>query len=241
MSLFAHIPLHRPSAISFAAVVFAGLLIATAAVPVQAILLTPRTEAGRFTLGATEMWFHRNAQWDDGFGESEDEYNLGAIWAKYGFHERVTGYFEFAVLNGDPHNEGVSYRHFNLGLGANILFFELEDFYASGLVNYLENFQHDNRETNCHSTTRHWAVLLQIGRVFPLGPTHKLDAWWGPAYISDEQNFDGGSCAPGSKESVNDFGFAAGGDFLFWDHLEVFGHLVFASYFQPRLGIGYRF
>jgi hypothetical protein len=227
----------RPLAATLA-VLLAG---AALAAPARAILLTPRTEPGRFTLGAEEMWYHRDTEWDDGFGESNDSYNLGTIWAKYGFHRRVTGFFEFALLNGDPHHQGVSYRYFNLGIGANVLLVEFEDFYVSGLVNYFENFQHDNRETACHSTTRHWAALLQFGKVFPLGEEHKLDAWWGPSYIRDEQDFDGGACAPGRKESVNNWGFAGGGDFLFWDHLEVFGHVIFARYFQPRLGVGYRF
>lgn len=251
MSVFSYIRLRRPATRVAAARLAAGRLAAAGALalfaavsmapPARAILLSPRTEKGRFTLGAEEMWFHRDEEWTDGYGESEDQYNLGAFWAKYGFHERLTGFFEFAVLNGDPHNEGVSYRHFNLGIGANVLFVEFEKIYVSGLVNYFENFQHDNRETACHSTTRHWAAVLQIGAVFPLGSSHKLDAWWGPSYISDEQDFDGGLCAPGKKESLDNFGFAAGGDFLFWDHLEVFGHVVFAGYFQPRLGVGYRF
>ena len=241
MSVLAHIRLPRHAARPVYAGVLALVFIAAAVLPARAILLAPRTEPGRFTLGAEEMWFHRNQEWSDGYGESEDSYNLGAFWAKYGFHERVTGFFEFAVLNGDPHNEGVSYRHFNLGVGANVLIYDFGEIYVSGLVNYFENFQHDNRETACHSTTRHWAVVLPIGTVFQLGSSHKLDAWWGPSYISDEQDFDGGLCEPGKKESLNDFGFAAGADFLFWDHLEVFGHAVFAGYFQPRLGIGYRF
>jgi len=241
MSILAHICPRRPGVRAF----LAGVLVFAAAVvpafPARAILLTPRTEKGRFTLGAEEMWFHRDAEWSDGYGESEDSYNLGAFWAKYGFHERVTGFFEFAVLNGDPHNEGVSYRHFNLGVGANVLIYDFGAFYVSGIVNYFENFQHDNRETACHSTTRHWAVVLQIGRAMQLSPSCDLDAWWGPSYISDDQDFDGGMCSPGENESLNDFGFAAGGDFLFWDHLEVFVHVAFAGYFQPRLGVGYRF
>lgn len=207
----------------------------------HAILLTPRTEPGKFTLGATELWYHRDTEWTDGYGESEDEFNLGAFWAKYGFHRRLTVFAEFVVLNGDPHREGLSYRYINLGVGANVLFLEFEDFYAGGLVNYFENFQHDNQSTACHSTTRHWAALLQIGRAIPLGARHELNAWWGPSYVRDEQIFDGGACPGGRKESLNDFGAAAGLDFLFWDHLECFTHVVFARYFQPRLGIGYRF
>jgi hypothetical protein len=207
----------------------------------RAVLLTPRTEPGKFTIGATELWFHRDTKWADGYGESEDDFNLGAFWAKYGFHRRVTVFAEFVVLNGDPHRQGRSYRHINLGVGANVLFVEFEDFYAGGLVNYFENFQHDNQSTACHSTTRHWAVLVQVGRVFPLGPRHELDAWWGPSYIRDEQVFDGGGCGNVLKESLNDLGFSAGLDFLLWEHFECFTHVVFARYFQPRLGIGYRF
>jgi hypothetical protein len=223
----------------FAAITIA--VIATTARETRAVLLSPRTEPGKFTLGATELWFHRKTEWTDGYGESNDSYNLGAFWAKYGFHRRLTGFAEFVVLNGDPHRRGRSYRHINLGVGANVLLVELEDFYASGLVNYFENFQHDNHTTACHSTTRHWAVLLQIGKVFPLGSRHELNAWWGPSYIHDDQIFDGGACASGEKKSENDFGAAAGADFLFWDHLEFFTHVVFARYFQPRLGMGYRF
>jgi len=208
---------------------------------VYAVLLTPRTEPGRFTLGATELWFHRHTEWTDGSGESNDDYNLGAFWVKYGFHRRLTVFAEFVVLNGDPHNEGISYRHINLGIGGNVRFVEFEAFDAGLLANYFENFQHDNQATACHSTTRHWAVVLQIGRTFSLGPRHELVGWWGPSYASDDQTLSGAVCANGNKESQNNFGAAAGLDFLFWDHLECFTHVVFARYFQPRVGIGYRF
>jgi hypothetical protein len=218
----------------------ASRVLVGAAGAARAVLLTPRTEAGRFTLGATELWFHRDTEWIDAGIEREAEYNLGAFWAKYGFHRRLTVFAEFAVLNGDPHNAGVSYRYFNLGIGANVLFFEFEDFYAGALFGYFENFQHDNQPSACHSTTRHYAALLQIGRVVPFGVRHQLDAWWGPSYAHDEQVFDGG-CSGSENKSLNDFGVAGGLDFLFWDHLELFGHVIFAGHFQPRLGIGYRF
>jgi hypothetical protein len=207
----------------------------------HAVLLSSPTEPGKFTLGGTELWFHRDTEWSDGSGPIEEKYNLGAIWAKYGVHRRVTVFAEFALLNGDPHRRGVSYRYFNLGAGANVLLVDLEDFYASALVNYFENFQHDNQETNRHATTQHWAVLLQVGKIFPLGSRHKVNAWWAPAYIKDEQAFDGGPSPESKNASKDNFGVAAGGDFLFWDHLEFFAHVVYADYFQPRLGMGYRF
>jgi hypothetical protein len=207
----------------------------------HAILLSPPTEAGKFSLGATELWFHRDAEWTDDSSPIEEKYNLGAFWAKYGFHKRLTMFAEFALLEGDPHNEGVSYRYINLGVGANVLLVEFGDFYVTALGNYFENFQHDNQASNRHATTRHWAVLLQVGKAFPLGSRHVLNAWWAPAYISDEQAFDGGGYPASTNESQNNFGAAAGGDFLFWNHLEVFAHVVYADYFQPRLGMGYRF
>ena len=223
-----------------AAAVIVWALSVAAATDARAVLLTPRTQAGRFTLGATELWFHRDTEWSDSGIERQDDYNLGAFWAKYGFHHRLTVFAEFAVLNGDPHNSGVSYRYFNLGLGANVLFVEFEEFYVGGLFSYFENFQHDNLSSDCHSTTHHYAALLQVGRVFELGPRHQLDAWWGPSWVRDEQILDG-ACGAAESESLNDFGVSGGLDFLFWDHLEVFSHVIFAGHFQPRLGVGYRF
>jgi len=228
-----------------AVVVVSGLLLAVilaaGAKTAHAVLLSSLTDPGKFTLGATELWFHRDTEWTDTSSPVEEKYNLGAFWAKYGVHRRLTVFAEFALLSGDPHNQGVSYRYFNLGVGANVSLVEFEDFYASALVNYFENFQHDNQETNRHATTRHWAALLQIGKVFPLGSRHKLNAWWAPGYFKDEQAFDGGGSPASTNESTENFGAAAGGDFLFWDHLEVFVHVVYADYFQPRLGMGYRF
>ncbi len=219
----------------------AAVFLAAAAGDARPVLLTPRTAPGKFTLGATELWFHRDTRWIEGHGERKDDYNLGAFWAKYGVHRRLTVFAEFVVLNGDPHQEGLSYRYINLGIGANVLLVEFEDFYAGALVNYFENFQHDNLPTAYHTTTRHWAALVQFGKVFPLGSRHELNAWWGPSYIRDEHDFAGGAWGSGKRESKNDFGASAGADFLFWNHLEFFSHVVFARYFQPRLGIGYRF
>jgi len=225
--------------------IFFGLLLAAiavgAATTAHAVLLSPPTDPGKFTLGATELWFHRDTEWTDTSSPIEERYNLGAFWAKYGFHRRLTMFAEFALLEGDPHNEGVSYRYINLGVGANVLLVDFRDFDVSALVNYFENFQHDNQETNRHATTRHWAVLLQFEKAYPLGSRHRLNAWWAPAYIRDEQAFDGGGSPASANESQDNFGAAAGGDFLFWNHLEVFVHVVYADYFQPRLGMGYRF
>ncbi len=207
----------------------------------SAILLTPPAKKGKFTIGAQELWLHRDTQWTDGAGTTEDQYNLGTFWAKYGFHERITGFFEFAILNGDPHNEGTSYRHINLGVGVNVLILEFEDFYVSALANYFESFQHDNQESNCHTMTRHFAGLIQVGKTFELGPKHKLTGWWGPSYTRDDQVYDGGACLDGKKESLSNFGIAAGANFLFWSHLEVFTHVIYAGYLQPRLGVGYQF
>ncbi len=223
------------------AVGLAILFLAFAADGAHAILLTPPAKPGTFALGATELWFHRTTKWDDRAGSVEDQFNLGTFWARYGAHRHVTVFVEFAILNGDPHNEGTSYRHINLGVGVNALLVEFEDFYVSAVLNYFENFQHDNQETTCHSITRHWAGLLQVGKTFPLTSRHETTLWWGPAFIKDQQIFDGGSCLNGRKESKDNLGVAAGADFLFWKHLEVFGHVVWADYFQPRLGIGYQF
>lgn len=221
--------------------ILAVMLAALWPLPSRAMLLTPPTKPGRFTLGATEMWIHRDLEWTGEPDVLEGKYNLGAIWAKYGIHRRLTFFAEFALLNGDPHNTGTSRRYYNLGLGANVLLFDFEDFYVSGLVNYLEAFQHDNQEYARHSVARHFVALLQIGREFPLGTDHTLTAWWGPAYVSEEGEEEEAGFADVQYESQNDFGGAVGLDVLFWDHLEFFTHVVYADYFQPRLGIGYRF
>jgi hypothetical protein len=221
--------------------VIIALTAMAAADSARAILLTPPAKKGKFTFGAQEMWLHRDTEWTDGSGASEDQYNLGTFWAKYGFHERFTGYFEFVILNGDPHNEGTSYRHINLGVGATFKIVEFEDFYVSALANYFENFQHDNQESNCHSMTRHFAGLVQVGRTWELGTKHELTGWWGPAVFVDNQIYDGGACLGGTKESQNNLGMAAGTDFLFWSHLELFVHVLYANYLQPRIGVGYQF
>jgi hypothetical protein len=222
-------------------VVLVALMLVFAANTAYAILLSPPAKQGKFSLGATELWFHRDSEWDDRGGSVEDEFNLGAFYARYGAHRHLTVFVEFAILNGDPHNEGTSYRHINLGVGVNALLVDYEDFFVCALVNYFENFQHDNQESNCHSMTRHWAVVLQFAKTFPITSRHETTVWWGPGLIKDRQIFDGGACVNGSKETKNNLGVAVGMDFLFWQHLEVFGHVVWADYFQPRVGIGYQF
>jgi len=208
----------------------------------HAILLTPPTKERKFTIGFIEMWYHRDQEWDNGWGIDEDKFNLGAVYAKYGVVDQLTLFAEFALYNGDPHNQGISYRHINLGAGFNAIFFRAHDIDMSLLVNYFENFQHDNQETACHSTTKHWAGIIQLTQVYPFSEQkHEMAVWIGPGYFRDEQIYDGGACTPSSKKSVENFGFAVGANFLFWSHLEVFGHVIYASYLQPRLGIGYQF
>lgn len=225
-----------------AAVILLGTVIASAGpLPSRAILLTPPTEEGRFTLGATELWIRRELEWSKGSGPTDGKYNLGAIWVKYGIHRRLTIFAEFGLLNGDPHDTGYSRRYFNLGAGASALIFGIDDYYASGLVNYLEAFQHDNQEAGRHSVHRHFVALLQVGRAFELGSRHALTAWWGPAYVAEDGEEEEAGYPDARYASRNDFGAAAGADVLFWGRLECFAHVVFADHFQPRLGLGYRF
>ncbi|UCH83795.1 MAG: hypothetical protein JSW50_15315 [Candidatus Latescibacterota bacterium] len=213
----------------------------------NAILLSPPAKKGKFTIGFNEMWIHRDQEWTYGWPEdednkSEDKYNLGALYAKYGVGDRVTLFAEFALFNGDPHLQGISYRHINLGAGFNAIFFRTHNIDFSFLLSYLENFQHDNQETACHSTTRHWAGLIQLTQVYDFSQKkHEMAIWVGPGYFRDDQTYDGGACPPRSKDSVKNFGLAVGANFLLWSHLELFGHVVYANYLQPRLGIGYQF
>lgn len=224
--------------------ILAVIVCATIALPAinaHAILLTPPAEKGTFTVGFTELWFRRDQEWTNGWGVDKDKYNLGAVYAKYGVINRLTAYAEFALYNGDPHNQGISYRHFNLGAGANAIVYRTHDIDISVLFNYFENFQHDNQESRCHSTTRHWAGLIQLTQTYELSKKgHVLEAWIGPGYFRDEQTFSG-ACTPGGKKSVDNFGLALGLNFVFWNHLEVFTHVLYANYVQPRLGVGYEF
>jgi hypothetical protein len=208
----------------------------------HAILLTPPAKEHKFTIGFTELWFHRDQEWTNGWGVDEDKFNLGAVYAKYGVVERLTLYAEFAIYNGDPHNQGISYRHINLGGGFNAVLFRTHDIDVSVLFNYFENFQHDNQESMCHSTTHHWAGLIQLTQTYEFSENkHEMAAWIGPGYFRDEQIYDGGACTPSEKRSVDNVGLALGVNFLFWDHLETFAHVIYANYLQPRLGIGYQF
>ncbi|UCG52754.1 MAG: hypothetical protein JSW58_04165 [Candidatus Latescibacterota bacterium] len=216
----------------------------------RAILLMSPTKKGKFTLGATELWYHRDQEWTDGSGTVEDKYNLGAFFARYGIHDRVTIFAEFALWNGDPHRQWISYRHINLGAGANVILYQTKEIDVSLLLNYFENFQHDNQETACHITTRHWAGLIQVTQTYDFSQKkHEAAVWIGSGLFKDEQIFNGGACSDAKKETEDNLGFAIGVDFLFWDHLELFAHLIYidlktdfpGGYFQPRLGIGYQF
>ena len=80
-----------------------------------------------------------------------------------------------------------------------------------------------------------------MGWTWELGTKHELTGWWGPAVFVDNQIYDGGACLGGTKESQENLGMAAGTDFLFWSHLEVFVHVLYANYLQPRIGVGYQF
>jgi len=220
----------------------AVVVLVTLAENAHAILLTPPAKKRTFTVGFNEMFIHRNEEWNNGWGKDEDKYNLGALYARYGVFDRLTLFAEFALFNGDPHMQGVSYRHFNLGTGFNAILLRTHNIDVSFLFSYLENFQHDNQETACHSTTRHWAGLIQLTQVYDFSQKkHEMAVWVGPGYFRDDQKYDGGACTSAGKDSVNNFGFAIGANFLLWSHLELFGHVVYASYLQPRLGIGYQF
>ena len=72
----------------------------------------------------------------------------------------------------------------------------------------------------------HWLVVIMAGKSLAFS-SHEVNVWLGPSYAYNEATrYEGVTCSAEKRESIDNFGVSAGADFLFFDRIDFFAHVL---------------
>lgn len=213
-------------------------------------VLSPELKTGKFEIGIFLKYFHRKMKYilnPEIFWHNDDWADF-SLFIKYGVNRFITLSSEGAVYHvKDTRHPDRNYRNYIIGAGIISRIFEIQEFRIALSFHYNEIFSFDRAPYEkgdtytYHKNTRGVIGMIQVERSFSLYG-QKLNFWAGPAYVYDEGlQYSSLYFKPYIDRSFNNFGFVVGANFMLFKHLEPFFHIVYADFFQPRLGIGYQF
>jgi hypothetical protein len=167
---------------------------------------------------------------------------------KYGINRFITLSAEGAVYNvKDNTYPERNYRDYIIGAGIISRIFDINEFRMALSFHYNEIFSFDRAPYESghiytfHSNTRGVIGVIQVEKSFSFH-SQNVTLWIANAYIFDEYIFySSWDFIPYTYKSVDNFGFILGVNLMLFKHIEPFFHIVYADFFQPRVGIGYQF
>lgn len=206
---------------------------------IEAQVLGPELKTRKFEIGFTGKWFHRKLNHD--YSSDWDWGGLN-IFVKNGINEwftlSVEGFIDVYKSKKFPDRD---YRDIYIGFGIIYRFCEINHFQMVLAFHYNERFCFDRSDSRFHKDIRSIIGSFQIEHKFTL-LKQNVTLWGGPSYVSDKIiQFPWGTHTSVVDKSINNLGFAVGVNFLLFNHIEPFFHIVYADFFQPRLGIAYQF
>lgn len=226
----------RTTRICVAAVVVCSVLSMASFASAQ--IMGPPLERGEVEFGYMHKWFHRDME---PYHPLEMKWEVNMLFARYGGFDWLTLSGE-GLISGIEHDDfpGLRYQRFSLGGGITSRFYTLGPWSLSGCFHYNEVFDRDKSYYRFHKRTYGVVSGLQIGRTFEYRGQN-ADLWIGPMYIRDTgENYPWDSNEPIKNESSDDFGFAAGAHIVLFRHYAGVVNVVYADYFQARLGVTIR-
>jgi len=192
-----------------------------------------------FELGYSHRWFERKLEPD--FLEGTD-WGLDYLYLRYGATNWLTLSLEGAVTfwryNG-PKFPGRDYRDISFGAGITSRVWSANRTSILLILDYVERFSFDRSIQRRHKQTQNvmaGAVLEHRFRIAPLD----VSVFASPVFIYDEYT-EYPSVFTYTNKSIDNIGLSTGVGVVAYDHVRLFGQVVFASFWQPWIGAGYVF
>jgi hypothetical protein len=200
----------------------------------SAQLLGPVVPSRTFEIGYIQKWFNRDTE------DKRYDWGMYALYIKYGVYPSLTFTAE-SIIHDRPSKKfpDRDYRSYVFGVGITAGGLDFAGIGPVFSLHYNERLGFDRSEDRYHKNTRGIICAIQLERKFNIYD-QDIRIWLGPAYVYDILFHYPGHVSMSSK-SVNNFGFICGINILFIKHFDCFAHIVYANYFQPRYGIGFRF
>ncbi|UCG52753.1 MAG: hypothetical protein JSW58_04160 [Candidatus Latescibacterota bacterium] len=205
----------------------------------QGQVMGPSLDKKDLEFGYIYKWFERD--FESRF-LGQGRWSVGAFYLKYGTCRWATLSVEGGISTVHHEDfENIDYRRYTIGMGVTTLLYDTTRFGVGMAAHYSEIFDHDRSQHRLHKNTRNVTVAIQTETTFSFERA-TIRLWGGPAFVYDQsRQYPWHSHEPQRNETSGNFGFALGANTLVIDRISVFGHVVYADAFQPRLGAGIRF
>ncbi|NIO29119.1 MAG: hypothetical protein GTO29_11270 [Candidatus Latescibacteria bacterium] len=201
----------------------------------NAQILSSTLKSGEAELGYIHKWFHRDMEPNL---PTEMRWEVSTLFARYGGFEWLTLSVEGAISIFDHEDfPGLKYRRYALGGGVAAKLYQYRQWAFAGCFHFNEVWDHDRSANHFDKRTRGVITGLQIIRSFTFR-NHAADVWIGPMYVDDiGETYPWDSNTPIKNEASDNFGVAMGAHTVFFKHFAGLFYVVYANYFQARLGI----
>jgi hypothetical protein len=188
-----------------------------------------------FEIGVVQKTFHRDMI------DQDYDWNIISLFVRYGICSSITISAESFIHDKDDKKfPDRDYYDYVFGIGITAGGVSFKGVCPALSVHYNERLSFDRSEFRYHKNTRGIIGAIQLEREFNMW-NQNIRIWLGPAFVYDiiYQYPTNGSIV--LCKSKNNFGFICGTNILFIKHFDCFAHVVYANYWQPRFGIGFRF
>jgi len=215
------------------------LLLATSWVGASAQVIGPVLSKSSLELGYIYKWYHRDMEPNT---PVEKDWEVASFFVRYGGTSRLTLSLEGGLWNVE-HDDfpGMEFRRYTVGGGVGIRVLEVAGIGFSAFGHYNEVLDYDLSPPAFHKQT--WG--LNLGVLAEWSMTWKeqvLGIWGGPAYTLDESKNHAWNVRTFAyeDESATELGFVVGVNAVLWGRIVPSAHVVYADYFQGRIGIAGR-
>lgn len=205
----------------------------------SAQIMGPLLPESAMELGLRARWVQ--ADMDQGASSAYvDQYDF-SFPARIGVTRYATLSAELFAGNQDAHSLEHDLRYYTLGGGFQALVWEKEPYVVSGAVHFSETLIIDRSGGECDREQFTLLATIQVQRTFQYRGQNVV-LWGGGAqyYFSDDV-VDGNNCTASGWNNSRTIGIVAGANLLLFDHAQIYYHFIYVDYYQPHLGVAYRF
>ena len=198
-------------------------------------IMGPPLPTSSFEGGYTYKWFHRDLEPNKPI---EMEWEVASFYARYGVTDRVTISFEGGSWEIEHDDfRGTEWDRITVGGGITARLYDYRGRYFSGFFHYNEVMDSDRSSAHFRKQTRGVITGIQANNKIRY---RKQTVWItaGLAYVWDQgKNYVWGERPPLEDESEENLGLVLGANALIRGRLAPFAYVVYADYWQPRVGV----
>lgn len=190
-------------------------------------------------LGPRVRWVQADMEWGT-LTSYVDQYDV-TVPIRFGVTRFATLSAELSIGNQEMHSREYELRYYTLGGGFQALVWEKDDYIVSGGVHFAETMIIDKSGSQCDREQFTLLAIIQVQRNINYWD-QELVLWGGAVqyYFSDDAQ-GGVNCKATGYNNSSTLGVAMGANLLLYDHYQLYYHFLYVDYYQPHIGLSYRF